>query len=232
MANLRYRGEEWRPLVLRPDALSTTRHDDVARLIRSERGRLLDLGCGSGQLMIALADQFDDLVGVDVSDSRIGLAREVVRSRYPQLKDKVAFETVEGDGSLPFEDRSFDSIIACTILEVVPDVFRTMDELSRVCKTGGSVIVSVANICYLKHVVDLLRGRIPVTWSPTRDIAQWRERGWDDGCLRYFSKRTLADLLEHAGFVPEAWAGCGGFAKLRRWYLNFCGGITVRARRR
>ncbi len=62
-------------------------------------------------------------------------------------------------------------------------------------------------------------------------MAHWRTHGWDDGCLRYFSQQALGDLLRHVGFAPEAWSGSGALGKYRRWYLNLCGALTVRARR-
>lgn len=232
IANERYRDEAWSPLVLRPNALSTTRYDDVARLIRGQRGRLLDVGCGAGQLLLALADQFDQLLGVDVSEVRIDLANAILRDRYPLRRDKVRFELVSPVAPLPADDRSFDAVIACVVLEAVPDVFFTMDEIARVCRPGGCLIVSVANACSISNAVGMLLGRIPVPWSQTRDMARWREIGWEGGALRYFSRGALADLLRHTGFVPEAWSGCGRLAKLRRWHLNLCGGLTVRARRR
>jgi len=74
-------------------------------------------------------------------------------------------------------------------------------------------------------------GRIPVTWSRTRDLADWRVNGWDGGCRRYFCKGILADLLRHSGFAPEQWSGSGRFARLRRWHPSLCGGLTVRARK-
>jgi ubiquinone/menaquinone biosynthesis C-methylase UbiE len=230
-ANSKYRDETWSPLVVRPNALSTTRHDDIARLIRNERGCLLEIGSGAGQLLIALADQFDHLVGLDISDLRIALAEEVLAKRYPQYQSKICFQQHDVNQKLPFEDACFDVVIACVVIEVVPDVFGLFDELARVCKPGGCLLASVANVCYLKHVFAMLCGRIPVTWSPTRDMAQWRERGWDDGALRYFSKSALSDLLQHTGFKPEAWSGAGSLARLRRWYINSCGALTVRARR-
>jgi hypothetical protein len=122
-------------------------------------------------------------------------------------------------------------VVASAVLEAVPDVFFTLDEIVRVCRPGGALMLSVANACYMKHALGMLFGRFPVTWSPTRDMARWRTDGWEGGCLRYFCKGALTDLLQHTGFVPEQWSGSGSFARFRRWYLNFCGGLTVRARR-
>lgn len=47
MYDRKYVGEEWNLVKLRPDALSTTRYDGTARLLRSEstRGSMLDIGC-------------------------------------------------------------------------------------------------------------------------------------------------------------------------------------------
>jgi ubiquinone/menaquinone biosynthesis C-methylase UbiE len=232
--NFKYRDEVWSPVTLRPDARSTTRNDDVARLLRDERGRLLDLGCGAGQMVIALAEAqpaLTELVGVDIADARVALANRVLTERYPHLTTRVRFACAPADRVLPFEDRSFDVVVATVVLEFVEDVFTAVDEMARVCRPGGCTVVTVANVCYVKHVASLLLGRVPRTSSPTREISYWRQHGWDGGCKRYFSKQTLSQLLQSAGFEPERWTGAGSLAKMRRWCANLCGSITVRARR-
>src|SRR5687768_4590372 len=74
----KYGNEVWLPLRLRPSALSTNRYDDVARLLSGAGGRLLEVGCGSGRLTLALAPQFESAVGIDLSRVRIRLARDVL----------------------------------------------------------------------------------------------------------------------------------------------------------
>ena len=229
--NNKYRDEPWVELALRPRAASTTRYDDVARLVEMEGGRLLELGCGSGQLAASLASQFDELVGIDVSDVRIDRGRRALSGLGPRLSGKITLMMGRVDEPLPFPDDSFDVVLACEVIEFVPNVFRTIDEMARVVRPGGAAIVTVQNACYLKHAVGALMGRTTVTSSPSRDVSYWREHGWDGGALRYFSRGMLADLLVHAGFRPEEWTGSGRLAKYRRFYANFCGDITVRARR-
>jgi ubiquinone/menaquinone biosynthesis C-methylase UbiE len=230
--NKKYVAEQWEPLVLRPNAISTSRYDDVARLLEHEKGALLEIGCGGGQLVLALADRFDRLVGTDISDVRIATADRALRERYPALVNRVSFKRGRADERLPFGDRDFDVVIACAVLEHVVDVFAAIDEVARVTKPGGAVVITVPNICYGLHVKDLLLGRVPLTGSPTRDIKYWRDHGWDGGHFHYFSKATLSELLENVGFTPEAWTGDGKFAALRRWHPNLVGNLTVRARRR
>lgn len=233
MYNRKYVGEKWNLVKLRPDALSTTRYDDAARLLRSESasGSMLDIGCGSGQLTLAMTEQFEKVVGMDISEVRINSAREALRMYCPHLSEKVEFLTGDGDGKLPFDDASFDVVLLISVIGLLVNPFALMDEVARVCKAGGCLIVSTANICYFKHVISLLRGQVPLTGSPTRDIAYWREHGWDGGRMHYFSRSTLDAFLRNAGFTPEEWTGDGKWAKLRRWGTNFVGNLTVRARR-
>lgn len=229
--NRRYGCEDWRPLSLYPNAVSPTRYDDIARLLRVERGSYLEIGCGSGGLTIALASQFDRLVGLDLADVRIELARQVLAECYPGLTSKVEFRSHNAGDQLPFADASFDVVCACAVLEHCVDIFRVMDEIARVCRPGGCLVLTVPNICYIKHVVNLLLGKVPVTSGASREISYFRENGWDGNHLHYFSKASLRGLLRNVGFVDEAWTGDGRWARIRRWYCNFVGNLTVRARR-
>lgn len=231
--NRKYRDENWRPLTLHPHGVSTSRYDDAARLLETEprTARLLELGCGSGQLTFALAERFDGLVGIDLSDVRVTTAQRLVAERYPQYRDKVTFSARDVSQPLPFPDKSFDVVLAIALIEHVVDPFALMDEIARVCRPGGCVVLNTPNICYVKHAKDLLLGRLPMTGIPNRKIDYWREHGWDGGHLHYFSRSSLDDLLRHVGFRAEVWTGDGKLAKIRRWYINFVGSLTVRARR-
>lgn len=230
--NRKYASEAWRPVTLRPNALSTTRYDDVARLLKSERGEALELGCGSGGLSLALAGRFARIVGLDLSDARIELARHAVTEHRPDLSGRVEFTRGDAGARLEFPNDSFDVVIACAVLEHVVDPFLMVDEIARVCRPGGCTVVTVPNICYVKNIKDLLLGRVPLTGSPTRDMAHWRKHGWDGAHLHYFSRESLRALLVDAGFDPEEWTGDGHLARLRRWHTNLVGNLTVRARRR
>jgi len=228
----KYRNERWAPLVLRPDAWSTNRLDDTARLLRTEKGgALLELGCGGGQFIAAVGKPFDRIVGIDLSDVRIETARAALREYDPALAERTEFIAGSADDPLRFPDQSFDVVIACAVIEHVVDLFGALDEIRRVCKPGGCLIMTVPNLAYLKHVMGLLFGRIPLTGSPTRDIRYWREHGWDGGHLHYFTRQALSELLSNSGFRPEHWTGDGRWARLRRWSQSLVGNLTVRARR-
>jgi ubiquinone/menaquinone biosynthesis C-methylase UbiE len=226
-----YEDREWTPRTLRPNAMSTTRYDDIFRLLPRSRGRLLDIGSGMSAFVLDMAEYFDDVVSMDLADSQIERARGLLKTHCPQNVEKTTFIQQNADDGLPFEDASFDGVIACAVVEHVVDVVFVVDEIARVLKPGGYALFTVPNIAYVRHVKDLLLGRIPMTGCGTREIQSWRRLGWDGGHLHYFTKGQLDALLRSAGLIPEVWTGDGRWAKLRRWYINFVGNLTVRARR-
>lgn len=229
--NTKYPGEKLPPPpVLRPDAVSTNRNDDVARLIRGKKGRLLEIGSNTGSLSVALANQFDHISGIDISSTAVEAARRRV-AEDPSLAGRLDFQVASADQPLPFPDESFDVVLGIAVLEHLVFIYEALDEWRRVCKSGGHLILCVPNMAYVKHVVDLSLGRQPLTGSPTRDAKYCREHGWDGHHLHYFTKSSLTELLRHVGFEPERWTGDGKYAKYRRWYINFVGNLTVIARR-
>ncbi|MEL7088321.1 MAG: methyltransferase domain-containing protein [Planctomycetota bacterium] len=228
----KYKDADFTPFHPRPDAFSPSRQDDVWRLLQDERGDLLEIGSGSGALSMALAEKFDTVVGLELSRPRVALSQQTLTEYYPDRAERVQFMAGSADQPLPFDDKSFDVVVACAVIEHLVDIYGVMDELARVCRPGGSVVITVPNICYIKHTLGLLVGKLPLTGTPVRDITYWRDHGWDGGHLHYFSKGTLGDLLEHVGFTPEVWTGDGKWARIRRWHPHLLGNLTVRARRR
>jgi SAM-dependent methyltransferase len=96
------------------------------------RGRLLDLGCGTGGNLCSLAD-FGPVVGLDVD---LGAAREARgRSGRP---------VVVGDAlSLPFEAGRFDAVTAFDLFEHLAHDREGMREVARVLRPGGALLLTV-----------------------------------------------------------------------------------------
>ena len=235
MYNRKYLAEVWHPLVLSPNAWSTNRYDDVARLVRNERGKILDIGCGAGQLIVALAqtmeNRFSHLVGIELSDVRIANGKNALAIRYPNLINRISLEIGNVDKPLPFEDNSFDVVICCAILEHIVNVFEMMREVARICRSGGSLILTVPNAGYIRHVKDLFFGHLPLTGIDKRDMLLWEREGWDGGHLHYFTRSSVNELLKLTRFSAETWTSDGRLAKFRRWSRLLCGNLTVRARK-
>ncbi len=148
--------------------------------------RVLEVGCGSGDLADRLLDpavwpaaRVPEYCGTDVSPEQIALAR----ARCPGR----AFQTCSVY-RLPYPDASVDLVIACEVLEHLADPARALAEVARV--TRGRVLISVPREP-LWRALNLCRG------------AYWRHFGNTPGHVQHFSVRSLRQLVGRR-FVIEA----------------------------
>ncbi|CAA0095875.1 Ubiquinone/menaquinone biosynthesis C-methyltransferase UbiE [Starkeya nomas] len=110
-----------------------------AALQAAERigGRILEFGVGTG-FALPNYKRTNRLVGVDISEPMLQKARERV--------EKEKLDHVEGlclmDGAhMGFADNSFDVVMAQFVITVVPHPEETLDEMARVLKPGGEIIL-------------------------------------------------------------------------------------------
>jgi SAM-dependent methyltransferase len=96
--------------------------------------RVLDAGCGGGRTSAWLAEQGARVVGIDVSPELLRLARERVPSASFSLADLAE--------PLPFEDGSFDVVVAGLVMHYLRDWVPPLRELRRVLRADGVVVLS------------------------------------------------------------------------------------------
>ncbi len=96
--------------------------------------KVLDIGCGHGELLGFLASSMNPesaLVGIDEIENSVESAKE----NYPHLE----FLREKFTDSLSFEDDSFDIVVSVDALECIPNKNALIDEVHRVLKPGGKV---------------------------------------------------------------------------------------------
>jgi SAM-dependent methyltransferase len=96
--------------------------------------RVLDVGCGRGDLCAAAAARGADVVGVDLAEGMLAAAREA----HPDL----ALRRADAE-DLPFADASFDAVLAAFVVNHLPHPERGAAELRRVVAPGGRVAVAM-----------------------------------------------------------------------------------------
>jgi ubiquinone/menaquinone biosynthesis C-methylase UbiE len=116
-------------------------------------GRVLDVGCGSGLFFNLVAVKAQTVVGVDVSRKLLLQAKE-------HSKSFGNVYVIQGDADhLPFNSSLFDNVFAFTMLQNMPKPNQTLQELKRVAKQEGSVVVTALKKAFALNVfMDLLEG--------------------------------------------------------------------------
>ncbi|MBP1968617.1 ubiquinone/menaquinone biosynthesis C-methylase UbiE [Virgibacillus natechei] len=98
--------------------------------------KILDIGCGDGYGSYKLHKAGYDVVGMDISSEMIALAKE--RTKH----EAIPFS--QGDvNELPFEDNSFDGVMAINVLEWTESPVEALLELKRVVKKDGLLFVGI-----------------------------------------------------------------------------------------
>jgi ubiquinone/menaquinone biosynthesis C-methylase UbiE len=99
-----------------------------------EKLKILDVGTGNGSLALVLAGMGHDVVGIDISEGMLSVARKKAEERgvNPDLRI--------GDAeSLEFEDGCFDAVVSRIVLWTLPNPQKAINEWRRVLKPGGKV---------------------------------------------------------------------------------------------
>lgn len=129
---------------------------------------VLDLACGIGAFTIAAAQRGHNVIGLDYSQTALAAARRLAAD------EGVKCEFVHGDATkLPFEDGSFDVIIASDIIEHLfdPPLQRMFGECHRVLRKGGAFVIHTTPTRYL-HLMSVMRALplIPFAWLPQKPL--------------------------------------------------------------
>ena len=151
-----------------------------ARVVPAARGRVLEMGIGSGLNLRFYGGDVTAVVGVDPSPEMLRLARpKAAAAPFPVELVNRAGET------LPFDDAGFDSVVTTWTLCTIGEPLRALAEMRRVLKPDGELL-------FVEH------GR-----SPDRGVEAWQDRLnplWrriGGGCNL---NRRIDELVRAAGF--------------------------------
>ena len=159
-----------------------TRHKLIGAFV-DPRTRILDLGCGSSRIILGLSDA----VALDIQLKKL----RRIRGRHRRV--------VQGTiTSLPFGDRTFDTVICSQVIEHVPRELVSFAEMNRVLRLGGTLVIGTPDYG-------------TVTWP----LLEWayglvHPDGYVHEHINHYTAQTLSRELTDNGFGIVAHAYVGG----------------------
>ena len=152
---------------------------------------VLDIGCAEGQhgQLLASRGLAERVSGIEFEPHAAMAARQVLDTVY------------EGDAEQILRDLapcSFDGAAALDILEHMHDPWAALAQLRELLRPSAWVVASIPNVRFLGVVLNLLvRGRFDYTESGILDRTH----------LRFFTRRSIEDLFQGAGYVDARIVG-------------------------
>ncbi|MFB3763869.1 MAG: class I SAM-dependent methyltransferase [Methanotrichaceae archaeon] len=193
------------------------------------RLKILDVGCGTGEISLLLAEMGYQITGVDLSDKMLSIARS--KAKASRLKAQF----LRGDAeSLNFDDESFDAVISRHLLWTLPHPDSALREWKRVLKNGGRVVI--IDGLWMDGSLENKLWRLISDLSIIILERQNPRKGW-------YSKKTEAELphphgmdaqramtyLEEAGFDEIDQKILDDIKDLQRKHMPFSQKVTYNA---
>lgn len=151
-------------------------HSQMLDMVGPTKQRVLDIGCGRGELGHALIQRGHQVVGLD--------------QHPPEMKLDAFYETNLFEG-LPEEvvGERFDTILLADVLEHLPDPERLLRQATSLLSDNGKILVSLPNAVHWSMRAQVAAGRF-----------DYANKGiLDRGHLRFFTRRSAERLFEQTG---------------------------------
>ena len=167
---------------------------DYGRLDVRAGQRVLDLGCGFGRHSYEALKRGAEVVACDLARPEVEQVRDLARLLVAsgEVDESVMAAPVQGNAlGLPFDDDSFDRVIASEVLEHITDDESAFAELTRVLRPGGRLAVTIPS--WLAETV---------CWKLS---SEYHAPAVPGGHVRIYRLRDVRRQLTAAGLQPGSW---------------------------
>ena len=155
---------------------------------------VMDAGCGNGSFIALFQDRNWQLHGSDLSPTGIELARKT----YPNINFFLA------DAQSLYADflntvGPVDIVISTEVIEHIYDPRGFLRNCFGLLKPGGTIVLTTAYHGYLKNLLLAVTGKLDQHFTVL----------WDHGHIKFWSRKTIEEVLKETGFTNIEFAGSG-----------------------
>lgn len=155
---------------------------EQVRPLLGQNMRVLDVGCGAGELLASIKGEVCEVVGVELNQGFVDF-----------MNDELGIEAHAQDvNQLDLGGRAFDLILSIATLDHLPNPLETVRTMRRLLAPGGTLYIEVPN-----------RDEALNHHLPEESRRRFNRFFWHRAHLFYFTRDTLALLLDKAGLTAD-----------------------------
>jgi len=139
------------------------------QLLFDGKKRILELGCGNGDLWRTNTQRKLANIHVVLSDFSNGMM-ETAKQRLEGLSHGFEFQVIDAQ-NIPYENQTFDMVIANHMLYHVPDRKKALAEICRVLRNDGTLYATTIGLEHLKELMELVHGFADAICYPVNSVA-------------------------------------------------------------
>ncbi len=156
--------------------------------------RVLDFGSGNGTLCARMLELSFDPVGVEADQKGV----EIARTAHPGIPFH-RFSAEDGPSRLMQIEKPFDVVVSTEVVEHLYSPHLLVNFARDALIAEGYLVISTPHHGYLKNLALALLGKMDAHYSPL----------WHGGHIKFWSRKTLTELLESNGFRVTEFHGAG-----------------------
>jgi len=162
--------------------------------------RILEIGCGSGELWVKNADRLPTGWGVILSDFSAGMANEA-QCNIKTIPHPFRLSILDAQ-AIPFPGETFEAVIANHILPHVPNLGKAISEIYRILKPNAYLYAATNGKTHLRELYELINQFEPSILSSSQTLPFNLENGREH--LRKLFPKVEMDVYEDSLRVTEA----------------------------
>jgi 2-polyprenyl-3-methyl-5-hydroxy-6-metoxy-1,4-benzoquinol methylase len=188
---------------IKPELYYEEIREEMLQYVPQHAKYILEIGCGQGKFGSALKKRNQaEVWGIELDQA----SADVAKQKLDRILVGDIFKLID---ELP--DNYFDTIVCNDVLEHLLDPYSVLERLKSKLKVNGLVVSSIPNIRYFRALIEIV-------W---KQQWQYTDKGtFDRTHLRFFTKKSIADMYMKAGYKILKMEGIGKTKSIRPFLLN------------
>jgi len=168
----------------------------------SLNANVLELGCGTGKLWFKNKDYIENTLNITISDFSRSMIR-IARNRLKDVYHYFHYEEINAE-EIPYNDETFDIIIAQHMIYFVPDIEKALAEIQRVLKPNGVFYVTANSCNSMKELNRLSENFAPNSGLDNNGYSERFDLEHGRGMLEKYFHKVDVEILDGKIIVDNA----------------------------